>query len=262
MAKDRVESGRGGGRRQPVKQARKSNKGPFYAIAALIAALGIATLLYLVNNRGGTAVATLDPNLPPVKAVGYTMGDPNAPVEIIEFADFECPGCGQFAMVTEPDIRKNLIETGQARFRFLDFPVNSSHVNSLTASLAAGCAHDQGKFWQMHDLIFQTQGEWSTPYTDNPRKVMDRLAGQLGLNMQQYTECMDSKKYQANVKANAEEAARVGAGSTPSFLIGGKIYTGGSYDMLKQAVDEARAKVTPGAGASTAAAPASDSTPK
>jgi protein-disulfide isomerase len=244
-----------------VKQAKQGSKGPFYAAVAVIALLGIGTLWYLTQNRGGTAVATLDPNLPPVKAVGYTMGNPNAPVEIIEFADFECPGCGQFAMVTEPDVRKNLIETGQAKFRFLDFPVNSSHVNSLTASLAAGCAHDQGKFWEMHDLIFQTQGEWSTPYTDNPRRVMNRLAGQLGLNEQQYTQCMDSKKYQASVKANAEEAQRVGAGSTPSFLIGGKIYAGATYDDIKRAVDEARAKVgagaaAPAAGASAAAAPA------
>ena len=261
MAKDRVESGRGGGRQQSVKNARKQSKGPFYAIVGVVALLGVGSLVYLANKRGETAVATLDPNLPPVKAVGYTLGNPDAPVEIIEFADFECPGCGQFANVTEPDVRKNLIETGRARFRFLDFPVNSSHANSLTASLAAGCAHDQGKFWEMHDLIFQTQDRWSTPYTNNPRKVMNDLAGQLQLNMEQFGQCMDTKKYQANVKANAEEATRVGVNSTPSFLVDGKIFTGGNYDQLKQAVDSAHAKLGAGAGAAKAGAPADSARP-
>jgi protein-disulfide isomerase len=256
MAKDRMEPGGGGRRDRSVKAARKQSKGPFYAIVAVVALAGLATLLFLVNRQGGAAVATLDPNLPPVAAEGYTMGSPSAPVEIIEFADFECPGCGQWAMVTEPDVRSRLIQTGQAKFRFLDFPVNSSHANSLTASLAAGCAHDQGKFWEMHDLIFQTQGQWSTPYSNNPRKVMNQLAEQLSLNMQQFAECMDSKRHQAKVKANAEEAARVGANSTPSFLIGGKIYQGASYDEIKAAVDEARAKAGVGTGATTTAAPA------
>ena len=236
-----------------MKNARKQSKGPFYAIAGVVVLVGVGSLVYLANNRGAT-VATLDPNLPPVQAVGYTLGNPDAPVEIIEFADFECPGCGQFANVTEPDLRKNLIETGRARFRFLDFPVNSGHVNSLTASLAAGCAHDQGKFWEMHDLIFQTQDRWSTPYTSNPRKVMNQLAEQLQLNMEQFGQCMDAKKYQANVKANADEATRVGVNSTPSFLVDGKIYVGGNYDQLKQAVDAAHAKLGAGAGATKAGA--------
>ncbi|HYD54007.1 MAG TPA: DsbA family protein [Gemmatimonadaceae bacterium] len=233
--------------------AKKRGKGPFYAALAVIGVVGLAILLYLTNQRGESRVATLDPNLPPVKAVGYTLGSPNAPVEIIEFADFECPGCGQFALVTAPQVKKELVETGQARLRFLDFPVNSSHVNSITASLAAGCAHDQGKFWEMHDAIFRTQGEWSTQYTDNPRKIMNRLAEELNLDMAAFGQCVDSKKYQANIKANADEFQRVGAGSTPSFLIGGKILAGATFDEIKRAVDEARAAAPAGAGATTGA---------
>lgn len=221
-----------------MKQAKKGSKMPFYVAIGAIAVLGVGAITFAARSGDG-AIATLDPNLPPVKAVGYVMGSPQAPVEIIEFADFECPGCGQWAAVTKPDVVSRLVQTGRARLRVMDFPVMSGHVNSLTASLAAGCANDQGKFWEMHDLIFQTQDRWSTPYTKNPRKEMDALAAQLGLDGAKFDVCMDSKKYQAHVKANAEEAARVGVQSTPSFVIAGKVYSGGRYDVIKKAVDDA-----------------------
>ena len=223
-----------------MKQAKKGSKTPFYVAIGVITLLGVGAIAY-VARTGDAAVATLDPNLPPVKPVGYVMGSPQAPVEIIEFADFECPGCGQWALLTKPDVVSRLVNTGRARLRVMDFPVTSGHVNSLTASLAAGCANDQGKFWEMHDLIFQTQDKWSTPYTKNPRKEMDALATQLGLDRAAFDACMDSKKYQAHVKANAEEAARVGVQSTPSFVIAGKVYAGARYDVIKKAVDEATA---------------------
>jgi protein-disulfide isomerase len=231
-----------------VKDARQS-KTPFYAALGVIALVGVGALGWLAT-RGGSKVATLDPNLPPVQATGYTKGSATAPVEVLEFADFECPACAGFATITEPDVRTRLIETGQIRLRFFDFPINEEvHKHSLTASLAAACANEQGKVWEMHDALFASQDRWSTEATGNPRKVMDELARQVGLALPQYEQCMDAKKYQAQVVANRNEATRVGVNSTPSFIIGGKLYSGAlAYDQFKAAVDEAASR-GPKAGA-------------
>ena len=109
----------------------KGGKGPFYAalVAILVAGAG---LIWYMSRQGTTATAiTIDPkDAVGQTAEGYVLGRATAPVEIVEYADFECPGCGQFATVTEPDIRSRLVQTGQARFRLFDFQVNGTHRNS------------------------------------------------------------------------------------------------------------------------------------
>jgi protein-disulfide isomerase len=182
------------------------------------------------------------------------MGNPTAPVEIIEFADFECPGCGQFATVTEPDVRTRLVESGQARFRLFDFPVNATHRNSAAASLAAACAADQNKFWEMHDRVFQGQPEWSTYATNDPKEVLERYAREIGLNVQTWEQCFDSGKHRGRIAAHLQEAERRRVQSTPTFIIGDKMLSGAQpYDVIKAYVDSARTAATT---AGTAPAPA------
>jgi protein-disulfide isomerase len=233
-----------------VKSARKrSPNAVFYIALALLAAAGLAVLGYLATSGGNRQVVTLDPNLPPVQSEGYVLGSPTAPIEVLEFADFECPACAQFATLHEPDVRKRLVETGQIRLRYLDFPlVEIGHRNSPTASLAAACANEQGKFWEMHDAIFATQDRWATQATGNPRGVIDPLAQRLGLDMARYDQCMDSQKYLANIQAHRRAAERYRISSTPSFVIGGRVHPGSlTYDEFKRRVDEARAAAPPAA---------------
>jgi protein-disulfide isomerase len=233
-----------------VKSARKrSPNAVFYIALALLAAAGLAVLAYLATSGGNRQVVTLDPNLPPVQSEGYVLGSPTAPIEVLEFADFECPACAQFATLHEPDVRKRLVETGQIRLRYLDFPlVEIGHRNSPTASLAAACANEQGKFWEMHDAIFATQDRWATQATGNPRGVIDPLAQRLGLDMARYDQCMDSQKYLANIQAHRRAAERYRISSTPSFVIGGRVHPGSlTYDEFKRRVDEARAAALPAA---------------
>lgn len=245
------------GSKASVKGARKrSPNAVFYGALAVVAVVGIGALGYQAMRGGDRQVVTLDPSLPAVQSEGYVIGSPTAPVEVIEFADFECPACAQFATLHEPDVRTRLVQTGQIRLRFLDLPlVEIGHRNSPTASLAAACANEQGKFWEMHDAIFAVQDRWATQATNNPRGVIDPLARQVGLDVDRYDQCMDSQKFLANIQAHRRAAERYRVSSTPSFIIGGKVYRGSiPYDELKKYVDEARTAATVPAASGTAPA--------
>jgi protein-disulfide isomerase len=174
-------------------------------------------------------------------------------VEVIEFADFECPACGQYATVTEPDIRTKLVNTGQIRVRYMDFPL-PMHKNTWDASLAAACANAQGKFWEMHDALFANQDRWNGEATSRPRPVIADLAKGLGLDMPKYDACMEAETFRPQVQANAAEAERRQVGQTPTFLFNGTMVAGAvPYDRFKEYVDEAAKKVA--APATTKQAP-------
>ena len=243
-----------------VKGARKRSPNTvFYIALAVLAVAGLGALGYVASRGGDRQVVQLDPNLPPVQSEGYVLGSPSAPVEVIEFADFECPACAQFATLHEPDVRSRLINSGQVRLRYLDLPlVESGHRNSPTASLAAACANEQGKFWEMHDALYANQDRWSTQATRDPRDVIDPLARQVGLDKSRYEQCMSSQKYLANIQAHRRAAERYQVRSTPSFVIGGRVYSGSiPYDEFKRYVDQARAGAAAAApsGAPATAAP-------
>ena len=172
------------------------------------------------------------------------MGNPNAPVQIMEFADFECPACGQFATVTEPDVRKRIVETGLASYRFFDFPLTEIHKNTLAASNAAACASDQGKFWEMHDQLYEHQPQWSTEATSDPKKFFERYATQIGLDVSTWNKCYDDQRHLQRIMSNRAEGERRNVRQTPTFVIGTKMIPGSlPYDMIKAYVDTAAAQV-------------------
>ena len=233
--------GQGG---QSVKKVpvRSADRRPFYLLLGAIALAAVVFIGWQMSQSKSSGVITVDASTPVPEAVGYVLGSATAPVEIMEFADFECPACGSFATLTEPDVRKRLVETGQARFRFMDFPLNI-HKNTWDASFAAACANEQGKFWEMHDQIFATQDQWNGLVTNRPKAIFSRLAKQLQLNEAQWDDCYDSQKYKLNIEANRREGERRLVGSTPTFLIGDKLLPGAiGYDQVKAYVDSAAAK--------------------
>jgi protein-disulfide isomerase len=165
------------------------------------------------------------------------MGKVDAPVKILEFADFECPSCAGFSVVTEPDVRTRIIDAGLANITYYDFPL-TQHRNTLAASNAAACADEQGKFWPMHDRLFQAQDEWNGEATDTPKPFFKRYAQEVGLDVAKWESCYDARKYQKRISANFAEGLRRGVNSTPSFVIGTKLYAGmRSYDAMKAIVD-------------------------
>jgi protein-disulfide isomerase len=228
-----------------VKGARAGgSRRAFYAILLLVAVVGVGAISWAMNRAKSSGIITIQPtDAVGAKAEGHLLGSASAPVEIVEFADFECPVCGQWATVTEPDVRERLINTGQARLRLYDFQVNSGHQNSVAAALAAECAADQNKFWEMHDQLFAGQNDWNTLATSDPKSRFAGYAKAIGLDVNAWNQCYDGRKYVGRVAANAEEAARRKVNATPTFIVGDKLLSGGQpYDVLKALVDSARAK--------------------
>ncbi|HEX2721679.1 MAG TPA: thioredoxin domain-containing protein [Gemmatimonadaceae bacterium] len=217
----------------------------FYYILAAIAVVGAGILGYTMLRKPSGAVGTViapGPRAASGPAKGYTIGKADAPVEIVEFADFECPGCGYFAVVSEPDVRKRLVEAGVAKFTFMDFPL-TIHKNTLPAHNAAACADDQGRFWQMHDRLFATQDQWNGQAADNPRPFFEKYAADLGLDKDAWAACYDARKHEGRIMANVAEGERRKINTTPSFIVGEKMYVGAlGYDALKAIVDSATRK--------------------
>lgn len=162
-------------------------------------------------------------------------GDADAPVTIIEFSDFQCPFCGKFFKETLPQLRKDYIETGKAKLVFRDFPLDF-HQFAQKAAEAAECAHEQGKFWEMHDMIFDHQDALA----------VDDLKGyakQAGLDTTKFGDCLDSGKYESEVKKDLADGSNVGVSGTPAFFINGMALTGAQpYEAFKQIIDAELAK--------------------
>jgi protein-disulfide isomerase len=239
-----------------VNSAKRGGPGRnFWMALAAIAIVGIVALAWAAS-RPKVRVSQIDPKLPPLEAQGYVIGSPTAPVEVIEFADFECPACGQYAVITEPQVRSELVNTGKIRLRFMDFPLNI-HRNTWDASLAAACANDQGKFWEMHDALFANQDKWNGEATSRPRGPISELAKGIGLDMDKYGACMDNDTHRAQIQASEQEAIRRQIGQTPTFIFNGTVVPGAlPYDKFKSYVDEAMSRAPAATDSTPAAAPA------
>jgi protein-disulfide isomerase len=225
-------------------------------LIAAVAVGGIAWLTYQSTRSTNVVQASpIDTTLPKVASEGYVIGSPTARIEVTEFGDFECPACGRFSVLTEPDIRKRFVTSGLVRWRFIDFPL-SIHRNTWQASRAAACADEQGRFWAFHDYLYETQDQWNGETTDNPDKFMKQAARQLGLDAAKFDQCVDSKKYQAKIQAHLALGEARKVGQTPTFIIGSLQFPGAlNEDQMAKYINEELAKAPP----APAAAPGGDS---
>jgi protein-disulfide isomerase len=220
------------------KPQRGNSSQRFYVVLALVAVVGGIFIVRAARAPRAVANVTTAP-IVAAQAEGYLMGNANAPVQIMEFADFECPACGNFAVITEPDVRNRIVNAGLASYRFFDFPL-PMHKNTMPASNAAACAADQGKFWEMHDALFRNQPEWNGEATDNPKKVFLGYVKSMGMDTGKWETCFDSQAHQPRILANQAEGNRRKVQSTPTFIIGTRVIPGAmSYDVFKAYVDSA-----------------------
>lgn len=226
---------------------KKANTRQFAGVLIVVGVIGAALLGYVLTRPKAITV-TFDPAAPAGPSEPHVLGKPDAPVKLVEFGDFECPTCGEFATVTEPDVRARLVNTGIVQFQFYDFPLEM-HKNTWAAHIAASCAEAQGKFWEMHDRVFAGQTEWNGEATGNPKKVLLRYARELGLDTGAWEACLDTQQPVPRIKANAAEGIRRNVNGTPTFFIGDKQVGPSGYDAIKKLVDEALAAAKPDSAA-------------
>lgn len=142
-------------------------------------------------------------------------GDPNAGIALVDFSDFQCTNCRRFATQTEPQIVQDYVDSGKVVLVFKHFPIFGP--DSVTAGLASMCAHEQGKFWEFHDHLYQNQGSENSGWANADN--MKKFASSLGLDREQFDACLDSEKYKTYVEGDLAFASSLGFPGTPSFVI-------------------------------------------
>ena len=148
------------------------------------------------------------------------IGDPNAPISIIEFSDFQCPFCARFHIQTLPSILEEYVDQGKVKLIFRDFPIQNIHPNALPASVAAECANEQGKFKEMHDKLFDNQKEWSGLETANAMLLFSQYALEIGLEQEIFDSCLTNGKYIEEIRNDLNDGRNYGVSGTPGFFIG------------------------------------------
>ncbi len=185
-----------------------------------------------------TQVAIISPALRPhPEANANTMGDPNAPVKIIEYADFQCPFCVRYWEDTEPQIISTYVATGKVFYEYRSVGAFLGP-ESGSAAEAAYCAGDQGKFWEYHDLLF---ANWTGENVGDfaPEKLR-QYAVAAALDLNKFDDCLSRGLHADQVQQDVTDAQADGVRATPSFLVNGKLLEGAQpFSAFQQAIDAA-----------------------
>jgi protein-disulfide isomerase len=162
-------------------------------------------------------------------------GDPDAPVTIVEWSDFECPFCTRFYEQTLGQVEEEYIKTGKVKMVYRDYPLGF-HANAQKSAEAAECAGEQGKFWEMHDVLFEkgVSGGVSS---------FKQFAADLELDTAKFDECLDSDQMADEVKKDMADGQAAGISGTPGFVVNGQLIVGAQpFSAFKQIIDAELAK--------------------
>jgi protein-disulfide isomerase len=147
-----------------------------------------------------------------VPDTGYSLGQGDAPVTLVEFSDYQCPFCAQFQNETFEKLRQDYVQAGKMRFVIRDLPL-PSHGDALKAAEAARCGGDQGKFWEVRNALV-------AHFKDLKQDSLLVYAQQLGLDMARFKQCLDSNKFLPEIQQDEADAKAAGITMTPSFVLG------------------------------------------
>lgn len=219
---------------------RKKRQQMVWALAG-VAAVAVTVVVVLVAISREGSKSTLVPENEPfeVDIQGYpSLGSDGAPVTVIEFSDYNCPHCGDFALDSFPLIEDELIASGQVKYVVYPYFLWDE---SLPIAEAAACAQDQGLFWDFHHLLFANQERFSRQQPPS-RDLLREWAGTSGLDMGEFNDCLDDGHVRENVRAATQDAKeRLGITSTPTLLING-FKSPASVEAIRDAVQVAQSE--------------------
>ncbi len=171
-------------------------------------------------------------------------GAVDAKVTLIEFSDYQCPFCSRHYRDVMPPIVKDYVDTGKVKYVMMEHPIPSLHKNAYDASLAALCAGAQGKYWEMHNIMFDNQKDLGVD-------SLKSFAATIGLNTSEFDACLDSREFEKQVNLGIATATKLGASGTPGFVLGltdqkdptkvkASVYIKGaqSFDNFKANIDQ------------------------
>lgn len=242
-------------KRQEVreKQRRQQTMNRVLGIGVISLLAIVVVFLMVLPNFDLAAGNIIKPTpMPRPQAKANTMGDPNAPVKIVEYSDFQCPFCKHFFTDTEAKIVDAYVKTGKVYFEY--YPVVLISAESSRAAQAALCAGDQNKFWEMHDIIFTNQGAENSGAFSDTR--LGKLADAAGLDMGKFNSCFSGGTYKNRVDQGLQAAVTnihtavnfqevvqkqgytPNGLSTPSFMINNMLVPGAQdFAVYQQIID-------------------------
>jgi protein-disulfide isomerase len=229
---------------QPAPKAKNSQKPLIIGLSAGVIAL-IVAIVYVITaapDPTSDALPTAGTNAGPfpsqVDQFGISVGDPDAPVVVREFADYQCPACKSFSDAAKR-LKNEYVESGQVRFVFFDLPLQQ-HQNAVPAALAARCAGDQDSYWAMHDRLFKDQYEWSG--SGSATEMFQRYASDLGLETRRFRRCMDTDLHIEDIEQSRRVAMQLQLTSTPTVLVDNIRLTRPGWSQMSAVVERELAK--------------------
>lgn len=202
----------------------------FIAVLVLVVAalFGVFALASKSTDKSGSPSVTVEPS-------NHTVGTGNKNVTLVEYGDFECPACKQYFPLVQ-QVKKDYGD--EITFQFRHFPLVQIHPNAFLAARAAEAAGMQGKFFEMHDLLYENQDSWKA--AGSVTTVFEGYAEQLGLDLEKFKADVISEQVNATINADIKAGQAIGANSTPTFAINGqKIENPTTLEEFKKVIDDA-----------------------
>ncbi len=201
---------------------------PSLAIGAIIASITITLVIFGFNNSSNEMGLSMEPapKIEQIESAKITMdtfvsngspilGDPNAPITLVEFGDYQCHYCNVFFQTIEDDIIKNYVKTGKVKMIFKDY--NIIGPDSINASHGAHCANEQGVFWEYHDILYSNwTGEnngWASA------RNLTIFAEEVNADMDKWTQCMNEKSHSITINESNNDARALELTGTPAFFV-------------------------------------------
>ena len=226
---------------------------PSLAIGAIIASITITLVIFGFNNSSNEIELSIEPT-PEMDQIGpkkITMdtflsngspilGDPDAPITLVEFGDYQCHYCNVFFQSIEKDIVKNYVDTGKVKIIFKDYNIIGE--DSVKASQGAHCANDQGLFWEYHDILYSNWTGENNGWASSENLAI--FAQQIGLNMNKWSECMNKGSHSQIILKSNDDARTLELTGTPAFFIinsegkVSKLFGAQPFEVFKKIFDE------------------------